>query len=261
MKNYISLALAAAFLFTSCKKDNNQPDGNIKAELSIEFDNIAGDMNLHLNTGNYSNSSGESFTITELMYYISNISLTRADGSIFTVPQEDSYFLIQEDVPESRHAKIKVPEGDYTALKFIVGVDSLRSTMDLSARKGVLDPALNRGMYWEWNSGYIFFKMEGTSTAAPNDNKFRYHIGFFGGYSSPTLNNIRTVNIDLTEGGIAKVRSGRTANIHLMVDVSKVFSGTHSFKIADQPTVMFNAFTGTVADNLPSMFSHDHTEN
>jgi len=261
MNTYIRLALAATLFLVSCSKDKDQPNETATSDLSIEFDNIAGDMNLHLNTGTYYNASGESFTVTTLMYYISNISLKRADGSVYTVPQEDSYFLIQEDVAESRFAKVKVPEGDYTSLQFIVGVDSLRSTMDISERKGVLDPAQNRGMYWEWNSGYIFFKMEGTSPAAPGDNKFRYHIGFFGGYSSPTLNNIRTVNIDLTQGGIARVRSGRTSNIHLMVDVSKVFSGVHSFRIEDQPTAMFNTFTATVADNLPSMFRHDHTEN
>ena len=65
--------------------------------------------------------------------------------------------------------------------------------MDVSQRTGVLDPSgAGADMYWTWNSGYIFFKMEGTSPAATGmGNSFMYHIGGFGGYSAPTINNIK----------------------------------------------------------------------
>ena len=139
--------------------------------------------------------------------------------------------------------------------------------MDLSKRTGVLDPAgdMETSMYWGWNSGYIFFKMEGISAAAPLDNsgqhKFRYHIGGFGGYSAPTINNIKTVTLDLTAGGVPKVRTGREANIHLMVDVAKVLDGNTPVSIAAHPSVMFSDFSVTIANNYSSMFRHDHTEN
>jgi hypothetical protein len=131
----------------------------------------------------------------------------------------------------------------------------------------VLDPSagMDAGMYWGWNSGYIFFKMEGASAAAPVDpsgqHKFRYHIGGFGGYSAATINNIKTITIDLNAGGIPKVRQGREANVHLMVDVLKLFNGTTNISIATNPTVMFSDFSVKVANNYASMFSHDHTEN
>jgi hypothetical protein len=164
---------------------------------------------------------------------------------------------------------MRVPLGEYKLVTFTIGVDSLRSTMNISKRTGVLDPSVlshdDGGMYWGWNSGYIFYRMEGISNLAPIDpaglRKYRYHIGGFGGYSSPSLNNIKNITIDLTTNGTAKVREGRTSNIHIMADVLKMFTGTTNVSIAANPTVMFSDYSANIASNYVNMFRHDHTEN
>lgn len=269
MKSLVLPVIMFLFLLASCKKEKVEPIYNDKnlAPLSVEFDNIVGGTNLYLNSGTYTNAAGENFSVTLLQYYISNIKVYKADGTEYIVPQDSSYFLIKESDVLSRFATVKVPEGDYTRLVFTLGVDSLRSIMDIEKRTGVLDPSggMDDGMYWGWNSGYIFFKMEGISDAAPIDGsgqrKFRYHIGGFGGYSAPTINNIKEISIDLTTAGEARVRKDRNSNIHLMVDISKVFNGTHTISIANNPTVMFSEFSVNIAENYTSMFTHDHTEN
>lgn len=263
------VALTAALFFYSCKKEKNEPgyDDKNLAPLSIEFDNIVGGQNLYLNSGSYTNAAGETFSVTLLQYFISNIKVKKADGTEYVVPQDNSYFLIKEGNPDFSEALINVPEGDYTSLTFTVGVDSLRSTMDVSKRTGVLDPSggMDDGMYWGWNSGYIFFKMEGISDAAPVDgtgqHKYRYHIGGFGGYNAPTINNIKTVTLDLSERGIAQVRKNKSTNIHLMADISKVMNGSTTVSIAATPTVMFSDYSVNIANNYANMFYHDHTEN
>ncbi len=273
MKNFISktliAALSSSLLFATCKKDEVLPNNNTPEELasmSVEFDNIVGGQNLFLNTTNYTNAAGEQFNISQLQYFVSNIKLHKTDGSYYTVNADSSYFLIKESDAATRYARFKAPAGDYNQLSFVLGVDSLRSTMDISKRTGVLDPAGGHdGMYWGWNSGYIFFKMEGISPVAPVDptgqRKFRYHIGGFGGYSAPTLNNIKTITIDLTASGIAQARKGRNSNIHLMVDVMKAFNGSTTLSIAANPSVMFSDYSVNIANNYTSMFYHDHTEN
>lgn len=256
-------------VFASCKKDDVVPAGanGQQAVLSIQFDNIMGDKNLQLNTVAYTNAAGEDFKVSMLRYFVSNIKVKSTSGQEYVVPQDSSYFLVSEDDAASQFVKVRVPVGEYSSLSFVLGVDSLRSTMDISKRTGVLDPTggMDDGMYWGWNSGYIFFKMEGTSSLAPADpsgqNKFRYHIGGFGGYNAPTINNIKTIVVDLTAGGIAKVMQDREANIHLMVDVLKMFNGPTNVSIASNPTVMFSDFSTKVAGNYAHMFTHDHTEN
>lgn len=268
MKIIVSYIPIVLMLFTGCKKGNDTVNAAVETvPITVEFDNIVDGQNLFLNAVNYSNGAGERFTVSMLQYFISNIRLRKTDGSWFTVPQDSSYFLIKESDPLTRYARFSAPPGDYDMLSFIVGVDSLRSTMDISKRTGVLDPTTGTddAMYWTWNSGYIFFKMEGTSTAAPIDptgqQKYRYHIGGFGGYSAPTFNNIKTVTLDLTAAGISQARKGRRTNIHLMVDIMKLFNGPTILSIASNPAVMFSDYSVNVANNYASMFIHSHTEN
>jgi hypothetical protein len=46
---------------------------------------------------------------------------------------------------------------------------------------GDLDPT--KGMYWTWQSGYINFKLEGTSPlCTTRNNEFQFHLG---GYQKP----------------------------------------------------------------------------
>jgi hypothetical protein len=275
----IMLFGAMTFLMASCsKKDDVAPDfqeGNL-APFSVEFDNIVGERTFAINNAGalYTNSAGEKFSISMLQYFISNIKVATAEGKTYSVNPDSSYFLIKGADKATRFAKVSVPEGDYTQLTFTLGVDSLRSTMGVDKRTGVLDPATGGGhdgggMYWGWNSGYIFFKFEGSSSVISDDVKgdptgkkqFRYHIGGFGGYSAPTINNIKTITIDLTTAGIARVRKDRQSNVHLFVDVMKVFNGKNSFKIAEHPNVMFSDYSVKIAGNLAEMFRHDHTEN
>ena len=150
----------------SCDDDDSPPQG--EGQLTLEFDNHVGEEDLELNQ-DYTNTNGETFRLSKLNYYISNIKLKTNDGKEFIVPQDSSYFLIMENDEESQEVTIDdIPAGNYNQITFTIGVDSLRSTMDITKRQGVLDPAQGHdGMYWTWNSGYIFFKMEGISPAAP----------------------------------------------------------------------------------------------
>ncbi|KYP16616.1 MbnP family protein [Flavihumibacter sp. CACIAM 22H1] len=260
--------LIVSLVFLGCEKTTETPmDSSTLAPLSIEFDNIVGGYNLQLGTGVYKNDAGEEYTVDLLQYFISNVSFTKADGTVYTVPQDSSYFLIREGQAADRFANMKVPVGDYKSVRFTLGVDSVRSTLGIDKRKGVLDPSggMESGMYWGWNSGYIFLKMEGTSASVPVDpsgqRKFRYHIGGFGGYNVQNINNIKVIDIDLQAGGVAKVRTGRAANIHLLVDIAKVFNGTTTVSLATHPSVMFSEYSRLVANNYQYMFVHDHTEN
>lgn len=264
MKRFFIPIFISAFLFTACKKDTAPAyDNSVRAGLSIEFDNIIGGADLQLNTGSYTNAVGENFTVTKLKYFVSNFALTNTDGRVYTVPQDSCYFLIDESNKATQQPVLKLPEGEYKTLTFTVGVDSLRNTMDISKRTGTLDPATTAAeMYWGWNSGYIFYKFEGTSPASKSaGNVFMYHVGGFGGYSSPTPNNIKVFTLDLTARGMAKVKLGKQTNIHLFVDVLKGLNGPTNMSFATI-SMMHSALAAVpLANNYTQMFTHDHTEN
>lgn len=262
----LSLLLVLAMLVTSCDDKNDpEPTPGESGNLTIEFDNIVGEKNLVLNGTTYVNSSGEDFVITKLAYYISNIKLIRADGSSHVIPQDSSYFLIKEANKESQFVRLKnIPFGDYKSVEFMVGVDSLRNTMPIEKLTGVLDPGgsmAEDGMYWAWNSGFIFLKLEGSSSKATSANgKFYYHIGLYGGYNIPTVNNTRVVKVnfgDLT----ASVSSTVSPEVHLLVDIMKVFDGPATkLSIAQYNSVMTQQplVAQSIANNYATMFSLDH---
>lgn len=269
MKKNIFSVLSTAFVvvalmaMSSCGHNNINP--NDKGDFSIEFESRVGDNELVLNTQTYKNALNQDFTVTKFNYYVSNIVLTNADGTKYTVPQNESYFLISSADKASQTITLKnVQEGDYTGISFIVGVDSLRSTLDMSERTGVLDPAAGASdMYWSWNSGYIFMKMEGTSPQAPldsvtNTRNLYYHIGGFGANGS--INNIRKVEIAFG-GDKAEVRNDASSEAHFYVDAAKVVNGTTNIDFSTHSDVMFGAFSTKIADNYKSMFSLMHIHN
>lgn len=259
------IPISSLLLFGTRRAEEVSPDNLVP--LNIQFINLAGNQPLQLNKGEYSNAAGEPFTVSTLQYFISNIRIRNINGKEFVVPQDSSYFLINENSPESRLIRINVPEGEYDRLYFIVGVDSLRNTMPIGKRKGVLDPvnSMDNGMYWGWNSGYIFFKMEGNSPKAPVDptgqRKFRYHIGGFGGYSAPTINNLKQIVIDLPVQERIKLRKGKQSTTYVGADILKIFEGKTSIQISEHPAVMFSAFSVNIANNYSNMFFYHHTEN
>ncbi|GAA4435198.1 hypothetical protein GCM10023091_11200 [Ravibacter arvi] len=258
----LALLLTIALFTASCQDNAPTPGGKIR----VEFDNVVGEKNLVLNGVTYQNQSGEDFVVTKLNYYISNIKFIRTDGTIYTVPQDSSYFLIREETRSSQFAMIRnVPLGEYDHIEFMVGVDSLRNTMPLSRRKGALDPGGvegHDGMYWNWNSGYIFMKLEGTSPHGnPVNDKFYYHIGLFGGYDEKTVNNTRVVRLKFGDDKVV-VTEEKTPEVHLMADVQKFFDGPGTqLSIANNWSVMGaqQTLSAMIANNYQQMFRYDHT--
>lgn len=268
MKFHILLIISAILTgaLPSCTDTTVEPvTSGDKNTVTLEFDNRVGAQKLVLGPTNYKNSSGEDFTVSTLNYFISNVSLKKNDGTSVKFP--DQYFLIRQSDATTLQPKLKdVPAGDYTGITFTIGVDSLRSSSPVSERKGVLDPEAYKEdpMYWGWNSGYIFLKLEGTSPAAPLDaagtRKFQYHIGGFGGYQTPGVNNLKTVTLAFPSGS-ATVRKSIAPTVHLIADLSKVFSGATTIRLAETNLVHMPVAGVAIANNYRAMFTVDHVHN
>jgi hypothetical protein len=104
--------------------------------------------------------------------------------------------------------------------------------------------------------------MDGTSPAiTAMGGVFQYHVGGFGGYSTPTVNNLKTVTLDLTGRGNPKVKSSKETNIHLMVNILNAVNGTTNMDFSTTAMVHSPTAGVPVGNNYTSMISHDHTEN
>lgn len=257
-KIYLSIITLAIITFiSSCKKEETKVEG--PGMVAMEFDNRAGAADLELNTTWYKNANNDSMNFSLFKYYVSNFVFTKEDGSNYVVPQDSCYFLIDEADETSQTVEFpNVPAGKYTAVTFTIGVDSLKSTAPQSQRTGVLDITTHADMYWVWNSGYIFVKTEGKFSQATGAD-FMYHIGGFGGYSTPTINNLKTVTLVLP-GAPVSFGSNNHKNIHTFVDALKVVNGSTNISVPTTPVVMGGPNAPTIANNYKNMFTIDHIE-
>jgi hypothetical protein len=255
----IITAIAALFTISSCKKDKEELTG--KGPVTIFLDNRAGTDVFALGT-NYKTAAGDTVNFTKFKYYVSNFVLVKADGSEYVIPQTSTYKLVDAAVPASQEFTFNdIPAGKYTRIKYVIGVDSLRSTTDVSQRTGDLDPAgTGADMYWSWNSGYIFYKIEGTSPQSTEaGNIFMLHIGGYGGYSSPGPNNIRNVSIVSTEA--LEVGEGRSPEAHIFADVLQAFTSPTNYSLATGAVIHMPIAGATIANNYADMFTLDHVHN
>jgi hypothetical protein len=234
-----------SMLAVSCKDDDTLETTSI----DISFANKINSQNIELNTGVYQTILGESYSINELKYIISNISFIKEDGEIFIYPVEDSYFLIDEEVPSSKIISLEnIPVANYKKIEFGIGVD--QSNYPLNGVDNFVPTAQESQMLWSWSAGYIFFKIEGeySSTGDQPDDDFLFHIGSHG----TNLDNYKTVELssdfgfDLTENTLVSIEA----------DLPKLFNAVYDIRIEDKPDIQVDPINAPkIAENASQLFS------
>jgi hypothetical protein len=143
--------------------------------LLVTFELRCGSQPFHL--GEQYSSGGNTLKVEALRFYISAIALYDGDKLLWEEP--DSYHLIDAATPGSLQLSLTpTAPVHFNAIRFRLGVDSLANVS--GALGGDLDPS--KGMYWAWQSGYINFKVEGTSPAChTRNNEFQFHLGGYAG--------------------------------------------------------------------------------
>jgi hypothetical protein len=172
-----SITLLAAF---SCKDVGKT--GSMKNEsahpLHLCMRATVGTADLHYDTLFHTNSS-RAFTVSDFRYYISNVKAIRDDGVVQNM--KNTVLLI--DPGKREYDPGSLPTGTYKAIRFVVGLDSLTNHSDPTVfAAGTPLSIQTPSMHWDWNSGYLFMKLEGKvdtsqkATGAP-DCPFFYHLG------------------------------------------------------------------------------------
>ena len=189
--------------------------------LQLSFTHVMGQQPLVRKEVTYTNASGEAFTVSRFRYFLSNFSLEAANGSVVTLPP--AYFLVDDAIDSSKNIRLdSIPAGEYKSIRFLIGVDSIRNVSGVQT--GAL--AVESGMFWTWNSGYIMAQIEGHSTAVNTPmQEFLFHCG---GYKSKD-GVLKYVTLPLPQP--LTVSADKQPRINVTADVEKWFlPDTVSFK-------------------------------
>ena len=259
MKALNILFLIVIFSLFSCKKDTVSvvPDPVTPAEtgsLTINFENGFDGTPLVFGT-KYINANGDTFTVSKFNYYISNIVIVKSDNTVFS--ESYSYHLVKHSVSGSNNITLSgVPLGDYKSIKFMLGVDSTHNVSGTQA--GDLDPVKSSDMYWSWNSGYIFMKLEGSApTSGDLSKSITYHIGGYAGANKTQ----RNFTLDFGSA-VASVSKTGTPKVNCSVNVAEIFKNPTKIVFA---TTFSQTGPGlgakTIADNYADMITLKNIQN
>jgi hypothetical protein len=216
--------------------------GTAAQQLQLEISHTVGGESMQLQRAHYTNAAGDTFNITLFKYYLSNFSLVDNNGG--KVALAPGYFLVSEDSAASKKIVQQCPEGTYTAISFMIGVDSVLNFS--GPQSGALDPL--HGMFWTWNSGYIMAKLEGTSPSSrlPN-HMLQFHIG---GYRAPHVTQ-RPVTLPLPAALV--IGPGQQPRVDLQADAMTWFNGAYPLSFRQMAGFMT---PGTPADRIADNYQH-----
>ena len=229
--NKFSFLLLSMIMATTCI-------GQKKAlSLPIIFEAICKGENNILNK-KLVNDFGENYSITKLKYYLSNVKFETGEKR----KNINQVYLI--DVSKKNLFSIKVPSKNIIGISFLLGIDS--SLNCSGAQSGALDP-LN-DMFWTWNNGYIFFKVEGTADSSKADlHRIEHHIGGFKGVNK----TMREIYLPINNKDLLKNKT-----LVVQLDIDKYWNGINKLNFAELPVIAIpNAQAKNAADNFNNMFS------
>ncbi len=229
-------------ILPSCQK-NIGDENPATAHLEIRFHPQLDGFPLELGS-TYQLPTGESFEPTVFKFYTGNIALQQNGGSLISTTK-DPYYLINAASTEELILRTSIPEGNYTNLEFLLGVDSARNVSGVQS--GALDPV--KGMFWTWNSGYIFAKLEGISPQSTiQGDQVEYHVG---GFRVP-YNAAQKIRLAIPRYGNFQLKAGQTCIIDIDINLENWFTGPYPLTIASHPVCMT---PGELAWNISRNFS------
>jgi hypothetical protein len=260
----IIAVMAITTVFASCSNDDTYSDlTNQYGNLEVEFDNVFGNANLILDSQSNVTSQGETMNISNVKYVISNIVLIKEDGSTFVYPKVESYFIVSEANEVSRVLELgNIPAGNYTAIRFGIGVDEAQYDLGEAGQGGLFVLAQNEGMASVWSEGYKHLLLEGTFTSSTvaSPTAFIVNTG-----KSATAYNYTQVTLDFPDKAL--VRSTITPDVHIFADVAKVIDGTNKINLSANiaggsgSMITSGENMSLVTANLSQMFTVDHVHN
>lgn len=179
IRNYSSLALFSllVLLLVSCKKDNDKPPVSTG---SGSFTSAVFKLQLKSNVTpfiwdslNNTNAAGNPYSVNRINMYVSNITLKRENGLVFTFNRV--YYIDASDSLKSLIKIDSIPSGNYIEMTFLLGLDSLRNV-----DYGLPSSMDNLNMAWPtaMGGGYHFLKMEGHYLdSIGGKNGYAIHLG------------------------------------------------------------------------------------
>ncbi len=215
----------------------------------------------------YINPSGESYSINNLKFFMSDIAFSRsntAERAAHSDAAAQGVFLV--DFSAANHdtatgfvehtTSFSMQTGAYSDIRFSIGVPRALNHSDPTQAPYPLNVG-NTDMFWEWNSGYIFFLAEGKSSVA-EDRLLHLAVGGDARIMPISFGDIFNA-VPLIE-----VKENALTRIYIKLDVNKLFMNAdkqpYSFKSAEASVVHNGIYADALRLNILQALEFVSTE-
>jgi uncharacterized repeat protein (TIGR04052 family) len=176
-----TLALAVA----ACGGEEHAHDHDVAVNLRFEAQ-VAGAPFVCCQTYSGLGTRSSTLAANDLRFYVSEVALLDAAGAATPVSlvqdgkwqHEDVALLdFEDDCGGAGNVELRsvvegeVPEGEYTGVRFTLGVPFARNHQDAATAPSPLNLT---AMFWSWNGGYKFLRVDGGAAGIPG---WRLHLG------------------------------------------------------------------------------------
>lgn len=213
------------------------------ADLSMQIRHTYAGQRLTLDSIRYGTSANETYSISRLSYLLSGFALESQTGE--WIELTGSVAWIDAGKRRTEFTLTEIPEGNYRAIRFSVGIDETRNHGDPAqyAATHPLNPNLNQ-LHWDWQGGYIFLALEGRTRSKDSLTGYVYHLA--------NDTNRTTINLPL------KLDLSKEAGLELAFDIAALFHSPEPIHFAKDGYSTHShpndAIAAKLKANLPSAF-------
>lgn len=235
---------------SSCKKDDKTasavPSGNVIFSIRHQVNG----QPLVENELLYFNAAGNEFLVTEVKYFISEITFYRKDDANIVIGDWQDIFYVDENIPGTKTIRFfdSIPAGTYDSITFIFGIPEQKNQSFMYVNPPESD------MFWPQvlGGGYHYMMINGKwKDTSGVIQPFNFHLGIGQLYHGNTTNtdsiyafvqNYFTVRLP---GSAFCIQDKDTLTFGLSMNIEKWFENPHVFD--------FNHWGGAIMQNQPAM--------
>lgn len=213
------------------------------AELTVSMQHRQAGQRLTLDSLRYQTSAEETYSISRLSYLLSEFALETTEGQWTELTDHTAW--IDYAKRRTEFSLPNIPEGNYRAIRFSVGIDETRNHADPAQYEAThpLNPNLNQ-LHWNWQGGYIFLALEGRYRSGDELAGYVYHLA-----NDP---NRTRINLPL------KLDLSKDAGLEIAFDLAALFNSPEPISFAGDGSSTHShpddVIANKLSSNLPSAF-------
>jgi hypothetical protein len=215
--------------------------------INFYFDQLIDGATIDFDTLIYQNAAGNPYMVSEIQYFVSDVTLYESDGSSILLDEWKDIHYVDTDLPETREYAFidAIPAGNYDSISFIFGISEEKN----QSLMFVNPPESN--MFWPeyLGGGYHYMKLNGKWENIDSEViPFNLHLGI-GQVRDSISNEIvgyvqNYFRVSLPNSGFT-ISGNDTILFNVIMNVEKWFYDPNTFD--------FNFWGGDIMQNQAAM--------